>query len=116
MVSIQSSVGWEQRGAATASNMFTRILGNALGAAVFGGVLNQVIVNYLSLRGSDVSLDDLRLLLDAGVGSLGGGGNELLQAALASGLHAVYWGVFIAAALTLALTLFMPEMVEKGGR
>jgi EmrB/QacA subfamily drug resistance transporter len=113
IVSIQSSVGWEQRGVATASNMFTRIMGNALGAAVFGGLLNQVTLSYLQARDSSVSLDDLRLLLDAGASSLGGAGNELLQSALASGLHAVYWGVFIAGALTLGLALLMPEMAQR---
>lgn len=113
IVSIQSSVGWEQRGAATASNMFMRILGNALGAAVFGGILNQVILRYLAQRGSDVSLDDLRLLLDAGASSLAGAGNELLQAALGSGLHAVYWGVFIAGAVSLGLVLLMPEIKDE---
>jgi EmrB/QacA subfamily drug resistance transporter len=113
IVSIQSSVGWEQRGVATASNMFTRIMGNALGAAVFGGLLNQVTLSYLQARDSSVSLDDLRLLLDAGASSLGGAGNELLQSALSSGLHAVYWGVFIAGALTLGLALLMPEMAQR---
>jgi EmrB/QacA subfamily drug resistance transporter len=116
IVSIQSSVGWEQRGVATASNMFTRIMGNALGAAVFGGVLNQVIVSYLRARDSSVSLDDLRLLLDSGAGSLGGAGNELLQAALASGLNAVYWGVFIAGTVTLGLVLLMPEVTQRRAR
>jgi hypothetical protein len=93
--------------------MFTRIMGNALGAAVFGGLLNQVTLSYLQARDSSVSLDDLRLLLDAGASSLGGAGNELLQSALASGLHAVYWGVFIAGALTLGLALLMPEMAQR---
>ncbi|HVC61937.1 MAG TPA: MFS transporter [Acetobacteraceae bacterium] len=40
MVSVQTSVGWQQRGAATSSTMFLRFLGQSLGAAVFGAVLN----------------------------------------------------------------------------
>ncbi len=40
MVSVQTSVGWRQRGAATSSTMFLRFLGQSLGAAVFGAVLN----------------------------------------------------------------------------
>ena len=40
MVSVQTEVAWQQRGAATSSIMFLRFLGQALGAAVFGAILN----------------------------------------------------------------------------
>ena len=46
IVSIQSSVSWEQRGIATASNSFMRNLGNTIGAAFLGGVLNSQLMNY----------------------------------------------------------------------
>lgn len=40
LVSIQSTTAWAQRGIATSSNMFMRILGQAMGTALFGAVLN----------------------------------------------------------------------------
>jgi len=40
IVSIQASVDWNQRGVATSSFMFMRIVGQSVGAAVFGAVLN----------------------------------------------------------------------------
>ena len=40
IVSIQASVGWTERGVATSSYMFMRIVGQSVGAAVFGAVLN----------------------------------------------------------------------------
>jgi len=40
VVSIQASVGWTERGVATSSYMFMRIVGQSVGAAVFGAVLN----------------------------------------------------------------------------
>jgi multidrug resistance protein len=40
VVSIQASVDWNQRGVATSSFMFMRIVGQSVGAAVFGAVLN----------------------------------------------------------------------------
>jgi EmrB/QacA subfamily drug resistance transporter len=43
LVAIQSSVGWSTRGVATASNVLMRTLGNALGAALFGGMLNFIL-------------------------------------------------------------------------
>ena len=40
IVSIQASVGWNERGMATSSTMFMRIVGQSVGAAVFGAILN----------------------------------------------------------------------------
>ena len=40
MVAIQAGSGWSQRGIATSTIVFTRILGQAIGAALFGGILN----------------------------------------------------------------------------
>jgi EmrB/QacA subfamily drug resistance transporter len=40
MVSVQTCVAWDRRGAATSSCMFQRFLGQALGAAMFGAALN----------------------------------------------------------------------------
>ena len=46
IVLIQDSVGWNMRGAATASNVFARSLGNTLGASVLGAILNFGIIHY----------------------------------------------------------------------
>lgn len=40
IVAVQSGSGWSQRGIATSTIIFTRILGQAIGAAMFGGILN----------------------------------------------------------------------------
>ena len=40
IIATQSSVGWELRGRATASNIFQRQLGQAIGTALFGAVFN----------------------------------------------------------------------------
>jgi len=44
MVSVQTSVAWGQRGAATSSVMFLRFLGQSLGATLFGAVLNASLL------------------------------------------------------------------------
>ena len=48
---VQSSVGWAERGAATASNIFARSLGSTLGATVLGAVLNNSLAAGGSPRG-----------------------------------------------------------------
>ncbi len=40
VVTTQAAVGWQQRGAATASNQFMRQLGSSIGTAAFGAVFN----------------------------------------------------------------------------
>jgi EmrB/QacA subfamily drug resistance transporter len=57
MVSAQTSVAWHQRGAATSSIMFLRFLGQALGAAAFGAVLNFALLREVS--GSSHQLDQI---------------------------------------------------------
>jgi Na+/melibiose symporter-like transporter len=48
MVAIQADSGWSQRGIVTGAFMFSRILGQAIGAAAFGGILNARLSPYLS--------------------------------------------------------------------
>jgi EmrB/QacA subfamily drug resistance transporter len=43
LIAAQSAVDWQQRGVVTASNMFFRSLGSAVGVAVFGAVVNGTL-------------------------------------------------------------------------
>lgn len=45
-VVVQSAVDWSMRGAATSTNTFLRVLGQTLGIAVLGTILNQHIGDY----------------------------------------------------------------------
>lgn len=55
MVAIQSDSGWSSRGIATSAFVFSRILGQALGAAAFGGILNAGLAVYLKGKGDLVA-------------------------------------------------------------
>lgn len=48
LVGVQSVVGWEQRGVVTGANMFSRYLGQSLGAAIFGAIFNATVARSLS--------------------------------------------------------------------
>ena len=52
-VGIQSSVDWNQRGVVTSSFNYTRIIGQSIGAAVFGGIVNAALADRVE-PGSDV--------------------------------------------------------------
>lgn len=45
LIAAQSSVPWRERGVVTGTNLFTRSIGSAVGAAVFGAVANSVITS-----------------------------------------------------------------------
>jgi EmrB/QacA subfamily drug resistance transporter len=120
VVAIQTSVEWSQRGAATASNMLMRILGNALGAALFGGVLNWEMGRWLARNGlgGRVSMDSIQGLMGAeapGTAPLPGTLVAPLRHGLSASLLVVFWGIVVMAAITLAATLRIPEMVRAEG-
>ncbi len=120
MVAIQTRVAWARRGVATASNVLMRILGNALGAAVFGGILNHRLRAFLAERGLEdrVSLDAVQGLLGEGApggAALTGPAARIVRQGLSDGLHVVFWGVVLFAAATLVATWLIPDLRRDAG-
>ncbi|NHC40973.1 MFS transporter [Bacillus sp. MM2020_1] len=110
IVSIQSTVGWEQRGIATASNMFMRNLGNTMGAALMGGILNNRLSLYLSQKDPSLSIEDVnRLLKPAEREKLSESVRGVLQNGLTFSLHSVYYAVLALAIISLLLIFFIPK-------
>jgi EmrB/QacA subfamily drug resistance transporter len=81
LVVAQSSVAWGERGVATATNMFSRSVGSAVGVAVFGAMVNAVAGAHPS------------------------------PALLATGVHRVFVGILVIAVSMAVLELFMPVRV-----
>jgi EmrB/QacA subfamily drug resistance transporter len=109
IVIIQDSVGWTERGSATASNLFARNLGSTLGATVLGAALN------ISLAQSGaISAEQIRHLLDRGAEAVGG---ATARAALGHSLHVTFGGVMVIAMLTALATLLVPRIkLDQGLR
>lgn len=116
IVSIQSTVAWQQRGIATAANMFMRNLGNTVGAALLGGVLNSSILSYMKKNGAeeqDLTIDTANVLLNESERmKLPAELKTILQDALTNALHSVYIVVFIFAIVSLLFILFLPKKEE----
>ncbi len=105
IVSIQASVPWRQRGAATSSTMFLRFIGQSLGAAGCGAVINATLLardpgaTHLVDRLLDPAL---RLALDpAEIGRL--------TALVSDALHNAYLLALGFAVIALGLALLMPR-------
>nr|WP_096440449.1 MDR family MFS transporter [Alteribacter populi] len=114
IVSIQSQVSWRLRGVATASNMFMRLLGSALGVAFLGGVLNNRLATYMEEVGTAVdlpqTLDVANLLLDpVQRNRFTSEEVDVLSGGIAFALNSVYIGVFAMALLSIFLIVSLPK-------
>jgi EmrB/QacA subfamily drug resistance transporter len=112
IVSIQSTVNWEQRGIATAANMFMRNLGNTVGAALLGGILNSQLYTFIrnAKATENLTIDSTNILLNKEQRSLlPENVKSILQDGLTSSLHSVYFVVFLMSILTFILIIFLPK-------
>jgi EmrB/QacA subfamily drug resistance transporter len=101
LIGVQSSVGWEQRGVATAVVLFTRTMGGALGVGALGAVLAGRLRDAL-----DPSI--VQALLDPhgrdGVLSVPG-----VVDALGGALQPLFWATAACAVLSLLVVLAYPR-------
>ncbi len=112
IVSIQSTVEWNKRGVATATNMFMRNVGSTLGAALLGGILNSQLLSFFTSKGveNELNLDSTTLVLDEHQRtSLTSQARMLLQEALEIGLHNVFLVILGFAILSFILITFLPK-------
>jgi hypothetical protein len=108
LVSTQASVGWNERGMATSSIMFMRIVGNSVGAAVFGAILNFGINQRIPEAGDAVN----RLLDPTARLALGAAQITRLSEAIAGSLQIVYVVAGFVAVASLLLALALPARLS----
>lgn len=112
IVSIQSTVEWNKRGVATATNMFMRNVGSTIGAALLGGILNSQLLLFFSSKGveDELNLDSTTMLLnDSQRTSLTVQARQLLQEGLENALHNVFLVVLGFAILSFILISCLPR-------
>lgn len=113
LVGVQSVVGWSQRGVVTGANMFSRYLGQTLGAAMFGAIFNATVARRLAdapaaLHGS------LPARVDVVVDALHTMGASLavkawLRDSIALAMRDLYVGMAVVAASMVAVLLLVPR-------
>ncbi|AUX20861.1 MFS transporter [Sorangium cellulosum] len=112
LIAVQSSVAWEQRGIATASTMFSRLLGGVVAVGIMGGVLSAELAKDASIPADAAS----RLLAPEGAQSLDPSIVEHLGAALMSGLTTVFWIIAAMAVVGFVVALWFPRLpVQAAG-
>jgi MFS family permease len=110
IILIQASVPWAQRGSATASNIFARMLGSTFGAAALGAVLNTSLSSHFNGATAVASLDAVRRMFDsADAIALPPAQRAVLQAALGAGLTHVFAALAVFGTLAMLATWFVPK-------
>jgi EmrB/QacA subfamily drug resistance transporter len=110
IVLVQDSVEWSMRGSATASIIFSRSLGNTLGATALGAVLNIGIAHF----GSGALAAKLHEVLNMPTGLSDLSANPAIRQVFNAALHWSFWGVFVVAILTFATTWLIPITHHAG--
>ncbi|MGP4003276.1 MDR family MFS transporter [Streptomyces sp. 8N706] len=112
IVGVQATVGWAERGTATASVLFCRQVGQSVGAALFGAVANATLAARLtgapeSIRpGLPDDLDSVSHALEH-PGSLSTEAADYLRRAVDTAVDHVYVGAAAAAALAFLVLLVL---------
>lgn len=114
-VLIQSAVGWQMRGAATASNTLVRSLGQTIGITILGSMFNSSVAKYATAHipaGSHA--EKINSFLQSS-GTASGAVNlppairTLVNQTMAYAIHQIFLVLFIIAVATLIVTLFLPS-------
>jgi EmrB/QacA subfamily drug resistance transporter len=110
LIAVQTSVGWELRGVATAGNLFFRNIGGALGVGLMGGVM---VAQLTKDPGVSVSAANALLGPEHGLGLA----PELLatlSGALGTGLTINFWIICACTFAAFAVGLLLPK--ERKGQ
>ncbi len=116
MVAVQSVVGWDRRGVVTATNMFSRSLGSAVGAAIFGAIANATLASRFANPPADVgplpkSVDPTSLVLGGHTDN--SPATVFVRGALADATHYVFLGLAGFALLIVVALALMPRKTEQ---
>jgi len=110
VIMVQGTIEWSKRASATAALIFSRSLGNTLGVATLGAVLNFGIVLFAAAQGrSELTTPEHVSDLLAMIGNVAGGATDpSLQPVLDAALHLTFWVMLGFAVITALISLTIP--------
>jgi EmrB/QacA subfamily drug resistance transporter len=117
LVAVQSVVGWDRRGVVTGTNMFSRSIGSAIGAAVFGAIANTTLEHRFAAAPADVQpslgsgTDATSIVLKAG--NAPAEVAEYVRASLYSATHNVFVALAIVGVCSVVVLMLIPRHIEQ---
>jgi MFS family permease len=119
MVAIQSVVGWERRGVVTGTNMFSRSVGSAIGAAMSGAIANATLAARFAHPPAALA-GQLPHSVDATSLVLGGHGPAphsaaaaFVRGAIYDAAHNVFLALVVVAVLSVGALALMPRHAKQ---
>jgi len=106
---VQTSVEYNKRGAATATNSLLRTLGQTIGVSIFGGIFNADIANYFNKIGIN-GIDNSNLYTSAS--KMGVTGDQI-KLSLNSATHIIFIIFVLIAIICLILAVVLPKVIRK---
>ncbi len=114
IVAIQSVVDWDRRGVVTATNMFCRSMGSALGAAAFGAIANTTLSHRFAQPPAGLT-GSLPRDVDGTTAALAEPGPvaDFARTALFDATHQVFFALAVVVLLLTAAIAFIPRVTSK---
>lgn len=113
LVGVQSVVGWDRRGVVTGTNMFSRYLGQSLGAAIFGVIFNAAVASRLADAPAALASHlprDVNDVIGALQGKhLGTAAETYLRSTIDLATRHLFMGMTVIAILMLAVVASLPR-------
>jgi hypothetical protein len=121
LIAVQQAVERKKLGIATSLNQFSRSIGGAIGVAVMGAVLTAGLASHLrsaaETSGGSLSAEQAvefasnpnALIEPTAKARLNADTLAILQTAMASAIHPVFWVGALMAALGFVTVLFLPR-------
>ncbi|MEI7926638.1 MAG: hypothetical protein WCI61_10690 [Chloroflexota bacterium] len=113
-ISVQNSVGWADRGVATASMQFFRSIGGSVGVAIMGTIMGmrlQPVLAQYQLSGAEGGAN--ALLKPASRDALPPDVLAALQSALTEGIHNAFFVMAFAAIAAFIVVLWFPSTLRE---
>lgn len=109
LLAVQTSVEWSQRGVATSSTMFFRIMGGAIAIGILGAILGSRLSSVPS-----VSPEQANELLGPAHGrTLAPEVFRVLASTLESSLHLIFWLIAACSAIAFLVSLYFPAVAVE---
>lgn len=113
LVGIQSMVKWQQRGVVTGTNIFSRNLGQSLGAAIIGAIFNNSFLHLMKSAPAGLSAstkDILKRLHDPAIAE---SSKAYLRQAINTSMHHIYWGLILFTVMIFVFLYLVPHRDPK---
>lgn len=125
LIAVQQAVDRTKLGVATSLNQFSRAIGGAFGVAIMGAFLTAGLATELNKaalsgnsnltveRAAEFAANPNALIDPQAKANLAEGTLEVLQTAMATSIHRVFWIGAILSALALMVSLLLPRQLGK---